>query len=87
MLRRALAYAYRIHELGIAIQTGSGLEDRFFLGQGLVELSNLASEITDEVVMINTMSVSIFSWLFWEVSMRHDCHKWDHWPPHIHSTH
>ncbi|TXT07316.1 hypothetical protein VHUM_03486 [Vanrija humicola] len=58
----------KIHELGIAIQTGSTLSDRLIIGQELIDLADLASEITDEVVMINTMSVSIFSWLFWEFS-------------------
>ncbi|BEJ13617.1 hypothetical protein CspHIS471_0307910 [Cutaneotrichosporon sp. HIS471] len=58
----------RIHELGIAVQTGSTLEDRFFIGAELIELADLASDITDEVVTINAMSVNVFSWLFWEFS-------------------
>jgi hypothetical protein len=29
----------RIHELGIAVQTGSTLEDRFFIGAELIEVS------------------------------------------------
>lgn len=58
----------RIHELGIAIQTGSNLDERFFIGQELVELADTASSMADEIVKINAMSVSIFSWLFWEVS-------------------
>lgn len=57
----------RIHELGIAIQTGSTLDERFFIGQELVELADTASLVADEIVRINAMSVSIFSWLFWEV--------------------
>lgn len=59
----------RVHELGIAIQFGSTLDDRLFLSEGLVELADLASKITDEVALINAMSVSIFSWLFWDVSL------------------
>ncbi|BEJ06162.1 hypothetical protein CcaverHIS641_0306840 [Cutaneotrichosporon cavernicola] len=34
----------------------------------LAGLADLASDITDEVVTINAMSVNVFSWLFWEFS-------------------
>lgn len=59
----------RIHELGIAISTGSTLDQREMVGLELIELANLASELTDEIVAINAMSVTTFSWLFWEVSV------------------
>lgn len=39
------------------------------VGLELIELANLASELTDEIVGINAMSVTTFSWLFWEVSV------------------
>lgn len=39
------------------------------VGLELIELANLASELTDEIVAINAMSVTTFSWLFWEVSV------------------
>lgn len=59
-----------IHELGIAISTGSTLDQREMVGLELIELADLASELTDEIVAINAMSVTTFSWLFWEVSER-----------------
>jgi hypothetical protein len=71
LLLLSLLLTARIHELGIAIQTGSTLDARFFIGQELIQLADTASSVADEIVRINAMSVSIFSWLFWEVRNFH----------------
>ncbi|WVQ82840.1 hypothetical protein IAT38_004973 [Cryptococcus sp. DSM 104549] len=58
----------RMWELGVTVMTGSNLEDKEYFGKQLVELGNLARDLTDEVVHIDSVSVNAFSWLQWEFS-------------------
>ena len=58
----------RIWELGVAVQVGSSLDEKEFLGKGLVDLGNNAKDLSDELVELNAMAVNAFTWLQWEVS-------------------
>ncbi|KAK8844817.1 hypothetical protein IAR55_006667 [Kwoniella newhampshirensis] len=64
-LANGLEYV-RVWELGVAVLTGSNLEDKAIVGQQLIELGDLTRDLSDEVVNIDSMSVNAFSWMQYE---------------------
>ncbi|WWD22629.1 hypothetical protein CI109_107122 [Kwoniella shandongensis] len=66
-LANGLEYV-RVWELGVAVLTGSNLEDKAIVGQQLIELGDLTRDLSDEIVNIDSMSVNAFSWMQWEFS-------------------
>ncbi|KAK4686550.1 hypothetical protein P7C73_g3569, partial [Tremellales sp. Uapishka_1] len=56
----------RLWELSAAVKTGSNLEDKDMVAEQLDELGDLTRDLSDEIIRINSLTVSAFSWLQWE---------------------